>query len=446
MIRRLIHSSFKPLPNHHPIYVKDFISSVQKSKLSNGVKIITESQKFPSTVNIGIVIQVGTRDDPIGYLNIYKELFLKSRIKADQMHYLVLDLLGCNINLLIERENIYINTSCLEDHLKHVIPALKHAIFHLKNPEDTSEAIEKFNSKLEPESKEDSLKNFVLPTSYSNKTLGIRCPRITECKLENDDLEKFLKKKFTAEKTTIAATGITDHKTFESLVAESFSNLDKGRLEFNPAIYTGGTYRENIDDNDMIYMCLGFQAAGFFEHDMATFTVIKSIIGDGGGFNIGGPGKGMRSRTFTKFLIYDFLKTVKSYNHAFTDSGVFALSLVGFEKYAEYMPEIILNELYDLAYIQEEELNRAKNIITREALINYQRSLSRLEDLAKNCAFFYNTPDEFGYLKKISQVSVEDIRRSLLNMFTSQFSMIVLTDKNTKIPDLETIYKRMGRK
>lgn len=445
MIRRFIHNSFKPLPNHHPIYVKDFASSVQKSRLSNGVKIITESQRFPSSVNIGIVIQVGTRDDPIGYLDIYKELYLKSRAKADQIHYSVLDLLGCDINLLVERENIYINTSCLEEHLKHVIPALKHTIFHLKNPQDTSEAIERFNSKLQPESNEDSFKNLVLPTAYSNKTLGIRNPRIEKCNLENDDLEKFLKKKFTAEKTTIAAAGITDHKTFESLVAESFSSLNKGKLELDPAIYTGGVYREIIDD-EMAHVSLGFRAASFFEPEMAAFAVLKSIIGDGGGFSTGGPGKGMHSRAFTKILPYGFLETVKTYNHAFIDSGVFAISLVGLEKYAEYIPDIIIKELFDLLNLEEEELNRAKNIITREALINYQKSLSRLEDLAKNCAFFYNTPDEFGYLKKVNQVSLGDIKKALIKMLKSEFSMTVLTKKDTKIPDLEYIYKKIGRK
>jgi processing peptidase subunit alpha len=254
-----------------------------------------------------------------------------------------------------------------------------------------------------------------------------------------------LKKKFTAEKTTIAAAGITDHKTFESLINENFSSLEKGKLELDPAIYTGGVYKDIIDD-EMAHVSLGFRAASFFEPEMAAFAVLKSIIGDGGGFSTGGPGKGMHSRAFTKILPYGFLETVKTYNHAFNDSGVFAISLVGLEKYAEHIPDIIIKEMFDLFDLKEEELNRAKNIITREALINYQKSLSRLEDLAKNCAFFYNTPDEFGYLKKVNQVSLEDIKKALVKMLRSEFSMTVLTKKDTKIPELENIYKKIGRK
>jgi mitochondrial-processing peptidase subunit alpha len=444
-IRKFIHNSYVPLPDHSPIYIKDIPSLLQKSKLENGIKIITETAKFPNCINLAIVIKLGTRDDPLGHLDIYKELFLKSRGKNDQHQYSILELCGSEVSILLERENIYIHTSCLEEHLSHVIQALSHTIFYEVTERSTREAVDRFNSSLVPETAEENFKNMFVPSAYSNLTLGIRYPRASECSITAESLASYLQSYLTGERLTISACGIKDHERFVELAYKSFHKVPVSKLDKTvKSAYTGGLARQSIL-GDMSYVTLGFQGCSFDDPDMPAFVVLRAIIGEGGGFSTGGPGKGMHSRAYTKILPYGFLESVKGINFNFTDSGVFGISLVGLEKYASYMPDLILKEIADLLNVTDEELNRAKNIITREALIGYQKTQGRIEDIAKNCAFFFKTPDEFQYLQKINNVNIDNIKKVVIRLLRSNFTLNVISDDKTSIPTIQELYKRLGR-
>ena len=445
LISRLIHNSYTPLPNHSPIYRKDVKPVFKKSELENGIKVVTESAKFPSCVNLGFVLKVGSRNDPVGYLDIYKELFLKSRLRSDQAQYAILELSGCDITLTLERENIYIHTSCLEEHLSLVIPAIKHAIFHDKDEIDTQKAVDRFLDSLVPENIDNNFKNMLLPAAYSNLTLGIRHPKVEFCEIDHNSLTEFMINYFTSDRLTIAASGVKNHESFVEIAHKSFASIPKSYSKTEEkAVYTGGIVREEINE-EMAYVTLAFQGASFFDKDMFALILLRTIIGQGGGFSTGGPGKGMHSRAYTKILPYGFLESVKAINHNFTDSGVFALSLVGFEKYVQHVPELILKEIVDLLKVGQEEISRAKNIIARETLINYQKSESRVEDIAKTCSFFNQTPEEFEYLEKINKVTDEDIKKGVINLLRSKFTLTALTKKESKLPNLEELYKKLGR-
>ena len=211
-----------------------------------------------------------------------------------------------------------------------------------------------------------------------------------------------------------------------------------------PGVYVGGVLRENLKDK-MTHYTLGFNAGGLHDIDMPALNVLKSIIGDGGGFSTGGPGKGMHSRAYTSILPQGFIESVKTQYFSYSDSGVFAISLVGLENYAQYLPLVIVKELVDLMKIEQPELDRAKNIIIREAHINYQKTVSRLEDVAKNCSNFDMTPDEFGYLRKINEVTLAQIKQAIVRMLKSEFSVWTATNETTKLTDLGMIYKQLGK-
>jgi predicted Zn-dependent peptidase len=45
------------------MYYKEKVGSILTSKLDNGVTVVTESDTFPHSVDLGILIDVGTRDE-----------------------------------------------------------------------------------------------------------------------------------------------------------------------------------------------------------------------------------------------------------------------------------------------------------------------------------------------------------------------------------------------
>jgi len=429
-----------------PVFLNsETASTLQKSQLSNGVKIISESKRFPNSVSLGIVLQVGIRNDSDGFIDLYKDIFLRSRSPIDQKAYSTLELAGCDVNLVLDRETIYFHTTCLEEHLEVVLPALKQAIFYNKTRMDTVESQNRLKVYLEPEKSEDKIKHMILTAAYKGLTLGVRHPKTELGDLNYEKYCEFVDQHFTAEKVTVAACGIENHERFQEAVNKNFGLLPLGKIKNRPGVYKGGVLRENLETGIMTYYSLGFQGAGFNDKDMSALIVLKAIIGEGGGFSTGGPGKGMHSRAYTKILPHGFFESAKASNFSFTDSGIFSVSLVGLEKYCEYFPYVIVKEIADLLKIEQEELDRAKNIITREALINYQKTVSRLEDIAKNCAYFYQTPEEYGYLRRIGEVGIEDIRQVVIKLLKSEFSVFCETKESSKLPGLNEIYKKLGR-
>jgi len=70
-----------PLADGRPILTKDTPTEFNVTELSNGFTIVTESSSFPSVVNMGFLIDVGTRDETnetSGSLLALKNTYLKT--------------------------------------------------------------------------------------------------------------------------------------------------------------------------------------------------------------------------------------------------------------------------------------------------------------------------------------------------------------------------------
>lgn len=52
-----------PLDTHKPQYTKNQAANYQVTKLNNGITVLTESQIFPNVVDMGILLDLGVRDE-----------------------------------------------------------------------------------------------------------------------------------------------------------------------------------------------------------------------------------------------------------------------------------------------------------------------------------------------------------------------------------------------
>lgn len=78
------------------------------------------------------------------------------------------------------------------------------------------------------------------------------------------------------------------------------------------AQYTGGEVREVSDLRNMAYgpteypnlahFVLGFESSSLEHEDFVPFCVLQTLLGGGGSFSAGGPGKGMYTRLYVDVL------------------------------------------------------------------------------------------------------------------------------------------------
>lgn len=73
-------------------------------------------------------------------------------------------------------------------------------------------------------------------------------------------------------------------------------------------------------------MAVAFNSASVVEEDFFAFCTLQTLLGGGGSFSAGGPGKGMYSRLYADVLGgYSWTESVEAMHVTYQDSGLFGI-------------------------------------------------------------------------------------------------------------------------
>ena len=125
-------------------------------------------------------------------------------------------------------------------------------------------------------------------------------------------------------------------------------------IDYNQAShYTGGFLSLPplaIPPNPMLprvsHIHLAFESLPIDSPDIYSLATLQTLLGGGGSFSAGGPGKGMYSRLYTNVLNqYGWVENCMAFNHAYTDSGLFGISAACATQYVPRMLDTMAREL-----------------------------------------------------------------------------------------------------
>ena len=78
---------------------------------------------------------------------------------------------------------------------------------------------------------------------------------------------------------------------------------------------------------ELAHVTIGLEGVSHQHPDFITFCVLSMLMGGGGSFSAGGPGKGMYSRLYTNVLNHHhWMYSATAFNHAYADGGVFCIN------------------------------------------------------------------------------------------------------------------------
>jgi len=210
------------------------------------------------------------------------------------------------------------------------------------------------------------------------------------------------------------------------------SLLQSSTLDLNrPAHYTGGFLSlPHIPPpaSPMLprlsYIHLAFEALPISSPDIYALAAIQTLLGGGGSFSAGGPGKGMFSRLYTNVLNqHGWVESCVAFNHSYTDSGLFGISASCSPTRTADMLEIMCQELQALTLnsghrsLQAQEVNRAKNQLRSSLLMNLESRMIELEDLGRQVQVHGRKIGVKEMCKKIEALTVGDLRRVAKQVF-----------------------------
>ena len=200
---------------------------------------------------------------------------------------------------------------------------------------------------------------------------------------------------------------------------------------FRPAQYTGGFLAlppappsPNPALPNFSHIHLAFEGLPIVSDDIYALATLQFLLGGGGSFSAGGPGKGMYSRLYTNVLNqHAWVESCIAFNHTYTDSGLFGISASCIPGRTASMLDVMCRELRSLTLdsgfsaLNEVEVSRAKHQLRSSLLMNLESRMVELEDLGRQVQIHGRKIPVADMCERIEKLTVQDLRRVARKVF-----------------------------
>jgi processing peptidase subunit alpha len=239
----------------------------------------------------------------------------------------------------------------------------------------------------------------------------------------------------------VAAVGI-DHDELSKLSAEFFADLpaDAGIPDVKTQ-YSGGEVRlQALEENGLTHYAIAFESVDWHSDDLVPMCVLHMMMGGGGSFSVGGPGKGMHSRLFERVLNrHGFVESATSFNTIFNDSSLFGFYGTCAPQESSQLAALLTEQALEMAGpVAPVELSRAKNQLKSAVYMQLESDALQLEDIGRQVLTYdtVKSPHEISAL--IDEVTEADIKRVATNMLSTNPSICAYGNVSY-VPRFETI-------
>ncbi|KAE9413650.1 hypothetical protein Angca_008649, partial [Angiostrongylus cantonensis] len=275
---------------------------------------------------------------------------------------------------------------------------------------------------------------------FSKFTTETALPKITE-----KHVNSYMHQYHAAERLVVAGVGV-DHADLVAAVERHFRS-GSSTWEKNPDIllpklppvdrsiaqYSGGEVDKDLSTlavgtpyPNLAHVALGFEGVSYRDSDFVAFCVLHMLLGGGGSFSAGGPGKGMYTRLYTDVMNRcHWIYGATAYNHSYADTGLFCVHASSDPEQINDVLIIILEQFFKLSKgVEKEELERAKIQLKSQLMMNLEVRPVMFEDLARQIIGhgYRRKPEE--YVEEINKVTAEDIVRIGERMLSGRPSMV----------------------
>lgn len=443
----------------------------QVTTLNNGLKVASEP-KFGEFCTIGVMIDVGSRYEsafPGGLSHFLEKLAFNSTKSFTSREEItnLLEKYGGMVDCQATKDTLVYAASChisgIDQVMKLIADATMRPLF--RNEELTfaknvvASDVETLNMKPEPD---EILQDWIHAAAYRDNTLGLPkiCPAENVDKISRNILLKFMKTYFLPNRMVVAGVGVP-HEHLVEICDKYFQKtptiwqdeqIETSNDFFDESVaqYTGGIIKKEKDLSNvglainpfptLAHFVLGLESCSYKDPDFVPFCVLNSLLGGGGSFSAGGPGKGMYTRLYLNVLNqYYWMYNAISFNLAYADSGIFYIHASAEPGKLSNVVSVIVNEFIQTAgKLQTGEFERAKIQLQSMLMMNLEQRPVVFEDICRQVLGHGYRKPPAEVLEDIKKVTSADLVRVAERMLTSK-AAVVGYGNLAGLPDYEKI-------
>ncbi|CAH2053543.1 unnamed protein product [Thlaspi arvense] len=394
-------------------------SKLQTTTLPNGLKIATEMSPNPAA-SIGLYVDCGSiyeTPSSRGATHLLERMAFKSTLNRSHLRLVrEIEAIGGNTSASASREQMGYTVDALKTYLPQMAEVL---IDSVRNPAfldwEVNEELRKVKVEIGELAKNPMglLLEAVHSAGYSGALANpLYAPESAIDGLTGEVLEEFVSENFTAPRMVLAASGV-EHEELLKVVEPLLSDLPNVTRPAEPkSQYVGGDFRQHTG-GEATHFALAFGVPGWDnEKEAVMATTLQMLMGGGGSFSAGGPGKGMHSWLYLRLLNeYQQFQSCTAFTSIFNSTGLFGIYGCTSPEFAAKGIELVTDEMKAVAEgkVNQKHLDRAKAATKSAILMNLESRMIVAEDIGRQILTYGERKPVDQFLKKVDQLNLKDI-------------------------------------
>ncbi|MCD6249264.1 MAG: insulinase family protein [candidate division Zixibacteria bacterium] len=401
----------------------------QKTRLRNGLRVISEQIPGVRSISLGVWVDVGSRYERTnenGLSHFVEHLVFKGTQHRNAKQIAAsLESLGGALNAFTSREHTCYTARVLDEFLPEAVDVLADITCR---PTLTANNMNRERQVIIEEIKEsldnpaDHIHDFFADTHWGGHALGRPIMGTEEIirTVPRVRLKKYRERNYCAGSIVIAASGSLSHQKLVRLVRDKFE-LPSGEIEpAQPQIRPYGTHVAiKTEDTSQTQFCLGFPGLPYDQPDRMALVLLTSHLGGGMSSVLFQKIREQRGLAYSVFAYHDFYR----------DGGVFGIYMGTDHTRVRQAYELVIDECRRLkkrklsSNIMDKIKAQVKGHLTlgMESTTARMQRLGRLELLTQR---FHGLNES---LKAIDQVTATDLTRVARQLFDEdQITLVAL--------------------
>lgn len=416
-----------------------FDETFKKTKLDNGIVIVTESHRESRCVVCGFWVATGTRDeinDQMGISHFIEHLVFKGTKKYSTLQIAKsLEYLGGELNAYTSREHTCFHTASLKGDLKTSLDVLSELFFEAKIDKKDFET-EKKVILQEILMAADNTEEYIFDTYFEDyfrgNSLGfsILGNEKTITDLNRDDVFRYYKQKYIPNNLIISVAGNVEHESVVNWVDKHLGNkktakINQKRTKPKPKAFNRLIKR----DVEQTHLLLGFPSVSYTNPNRFQAFVLNTMLGGG-----------MTSRLYQevrekKGLAYSIFSMLNT----FSDCGILNIYAGTEEKELPQVYEIIEREIQKLKSrgLTSQELKLYKTQLKGNLVMAAEDIESRMSSIGINEMIFGKYRSVESVVSEVESLTVDGINEYIKkNLRLENLSKTIISPiKNSSTQD-----------
>lgn len=400
----------------------------RKTRLKNGLRVVTEFLPGVRSISLGVWVNVGSRnetDEQAGLSHFLEHLVFKGTKKRNAARIAdSLESLGGSLNAFTTREQTCFTARILDEYLEQAIDVLADLTCRatLTAPNMNRErAVICEEIRESHDNPTDHIHDLFAETHWSGHPLGrpIMGSEKSIRSMPRARMLKFRAENYRTESTVIAASGAMSHERLVRLVRKYFEFPEGKVLPLTAASRPAGRRVSFVsDDTNQTQFCLGFPGLAYQDRKRMAAMLMTSYLGGG-----------MSSILFQKIRErHGLAYTVYAYHDFFVDAGLFAVYLGTDRAHLRKAYDLIMAECAKVKkrLLPSSVLDRVKAQVMGHLTIGLESTSARMHRLGRMEMVMGEYVSLEKALNLIDGVKPSDVRAVANTMFDEE-SLTVAT-------------------